>query len=145
MTIPTPTNGVTMPDAPNAPTSPNPGHRVELRMPTPGLLVQPMFAQRLVPSPQWIEANRAALEAGTANPPTEDDCVLEILIVAVGVKPSVLSPDQSGWPRGMKELRMIAQIPYAEFREEIEAQIERRPVRAVATATVSPPPSEVTT
>jgi hypothetical protein len=92
--------------------------------PLPKFIIQPMLGHRFQPKPEWLEANKEAITAGTASPPGPYDVNLEIIISAGMAYPSNLVP-QERWPSGVLPLAVIASKSFAEFKAEIDAAIAK--------------------
>lgn len=106
--------------------------------PLPEFKIQPVLGHQLAPSPEWLEANKEALAAGTmkVEDAKPEDCNLEIVIACGMIYPSSLSPDPRHWKQGLAGVAKVASIPFVTFKAAIDAQIEGR---APAGASADPP------
>lgn len=90
--------------------------------PLPEFAIQPVLGWRMAPTAEWKEANKEAIEAGTAPPPTHADCDLEIVACAVMAYPSRLV-DPKAWPQAVGDVGVIARMPFVQFKASIDAKL----------------------
>lgn len=106
--------------------------------PLPEFDIQPVLGHQLVASPEWLEANKEAIAAGTEPPLRPEDCMLEIALVAGMLYPSKLTSPEH-WKRGGVPLMKLAAVPFVAFKAAIDAQIDGR---APLGASMEPPPGQ---
>jgi hypothetical protein len=90
--------------------------------PLPDFAIQPLLGWRMAPTSEWKEANKEAIEAGTAQPPTHAECDLEIVACAVMAYPSRLV-DPREWKQAAADVGVVARIPFTKFKALIDAQL----------------------